>query len=172
MHPALRRSYRLYSPTRPTTVSDDSIVLWGLIVTSKFWSSLCCCLGVKQLRFNPRRRPASEDVPWRAGTDTNWCTPASRLDRLRLSLHLQVLVPASPLSSSTTVTTYASPAKISALVLDSIRNLITACKKNFLHGLDIANPFPPDLWGYVHGFGHQPEGLIAPLAHYNPLKLV
>ena len=36
-----------------------------------------------------------------------------RLDcqRLRLSLHLQVLVPPVPLSSSTAVTTYASPAK-------------------------------------------------------------
>ena len=27
----------------------------------------------------------------------------------------------------------------------------------------MANPFPPDLWGYVHGFGHQPKGSIVPL---------
>ena len=25
---------------------------------------------------------------------------------------------------------------------------------SWLHGLDIANPFPPDLWGYVHGFSY------------------
>ena len=37
--------------------------------------------------------------------------------------------------------------------------------------LCMANPFPPDLWGYVHGFGHQPEGSVAPLAHYNPMKV-
>ena len=24
----------------------------------------------------------------------------------------------------------------------------------------MANPFPPDFLGYVHGFGHQPKGLI------------
>ena len=29
--------------------------------------------------------------------------------------------------------------------------------------LCMANPFPPDLWGYVHGFGHQPKGSIVPL---------
>ena len=34
------------------------------------------------------------------------------------------------------------------------------------------NPFPLDLWGYVHGFGYQTEGSIAPLAHYNPLKSI
>ena len=28
---------------------------------------------------------------------------------------------------------------------------------------NIANPFPPDLWGYMHRFGHQPKGLIVPL---------
>ena len=39
------------------------------------------------------------------------------------------------------------------------------------HGLDTSNPFPPDLWGYVHGFGHQAEDLIVPLAHYDPLKV-
>ena len=24
----------------------------------------------------------------------------------------------------------------------------------------MANPYPPDLQGYVHGFGHQPKGSI------------
>ena len=38
--------------------------------------------------------------------------------------------------------------------------------------LCIANHFLSDLWGYVHGFGHQPESSIAPLAHYNLLKLI
>ena len=30
----------------------------------------------------------------------------------------------------------------------------------------MANLFPPDLWGYVHRYSHQPE----PFAHYDPLK--
>ena len=47
--------------------------------------------------------------------------------------------------------------------MTSNRNLMTACQKNLQHGLDIANPFPPDLWGYVHGFGYQTEGSIVPL---------
>ena len=76
-------------------------------------------------------------------------------------------------SNSTAVAAHMSlTKKISALVPDSIRNLMTACRKDLPRGLDIANPFPPDLRGYGHGFGHQPEGLIAPLAHYNSLKLV
>ena len=44
---------------------------------------------------------------------------------------------------------------------------------------DIANPFSPDLWGYVHGFGYQPEGLLVLLiqtiegmANLSPLDLV
>ena len=37
---------------------------------------------------------------------------------------------------------------------DDLRNLMTACRKNLQQGFDIANPFPPDLWGYVHGFGY------------------
>ena len=49
-------------------------------------------------------------------------------------------------SSSTAVAAHTSPTKkISALVPDSIRNLMTACRKNFPHGLDIANLSPPDL---------------------------
>ena len=75
-------------------------------------------------------------------------------------------------SRSTAVAAHTSPTKkISALAPDSIKNLMIACRKNLPHGLDIANPFPPDLQGYVHGFGHQPEGLIAPLAHYDLLKV-
>ena len=62
---------------------------------------LCCCLDVKQTTI--RCLSSSADI--------NGCTPTSRLDRLRLSLDLQVLVPPVPLSSSTAVTTYASPAK-------------------------------------------------------------
>ena len=59
-------------------------------------------------------------------------------------------------SSSTAIAFYTSPTKkISALVLDTIRILITVCRKNLPHGLDIANSFPPDLWGYVHRFGHK-----------------
>ena len=37
---------------------------------------------------------------------------------------------------------------------DNLRNFMTTCRKNLQHGFDIANPFPPDLWGYVHGFGY------------------
>ena len=47
-----------------------------------------------------------------------------------------------------------SSKKILAPVQDSTRNLMTACRKNLPHGLDIANPFPPDLSGYVHGFSY------------------
>ena len=65
-----------------------------------------------------------------------------QLDRPRL----KVLVPPVLLSSLTGVTTNASPTKkILALVSDLIRNLMTAYRKNLLYGLDIANPFPPDL---------------------------
>ena len=74
--------------------------------------------------------------------------------------------------SSTVVTAHVSPTKnTSAPVPDSIRNLMTTCRKNLLHGLDIANPFPPDLWSYAHRFGHRPECLIVPLAYYDPLKV-
>ena len=31
---------------------------------------------------------------------------------------------------------------------------MTAYRKNLQHGLDIANLFPLDHWGYVHGFGY------------------
>ena len=68
------------------------------------------------------------------------------LSNSRLNLDLQVLVPAVPLSSSTAVTTYAS----------SIRTSRNDCMQREPSGLacDIANPFPPDLWGYVHGFSY------------------
>ena len=51
-----------------------------------------------------------------------------------------------PLPSLTEVTANAFlTKKIPALILDSMRNPMTAYKKNLVHGLDIANPFPPDL---------------------------
>ena len=34
----------------------------------------------------------------------------------------------------------------------------------------MANLFPLDLWGYLHGFGYQPESLIAPFVYYDLLK--
>ena len=34
--------------------------------------------------------------------------------------------------------------KTSSSIPDSIKNLMTVCRKNLPHGLDIANPFPPD----------------------------
>ena len=41
---------------------------------------------------------------------------------------------------------HASPTrKTSSPVPDSVKNLMTACRKNLPHGLDIANLFPPDL---------------------------
>ena len=67
--------------------------------------------------------------------------------------------------SSTVVTVHTS------LMRTSNRNLMTACYKNLPHGLNVANRFPSDLWGYVHGFGHQPESLVAPLTYYDLLKL-
>ena len=92
-----------------------------------------------ELQCDPRRRrPAYEDGTFQAGADTDWCTPASRLDcqRLRLSLHLQVLVPPVPLLSSTAVAAYASSTKKTSFSIpDSSRNLMTACRKNLPHGL-------------------------------------
>ena len=82
-------------------------------------------------------------------------SPSTQCQRSRVSLHLQVLVSLVPLPSSTEVTANASPTKkIPALVPDSIKNLMTAYKKIFMYRLDIANLFPPDLWGYVHGFSY------------------
>ena len=52
--------------------------------------------------------------------------------------------------SSTAVITYLSPAKISIPI-------------QITYMLYMVDPFPPDLWGYVHRFGHHPEGLVAPL---------
>ena len=95
----------------------------GSVVTSEFWSSL-----------DAPCRPAWADVTQRAGADINWCTPASRLDcpQLRLSFHLQVLVPPVPLLKS----------------YDGMQ------KEPSAMACDIANLVPPDLWGYVHGFGY------------------
>ena len=59
-----------------------------------------------------------------------------------------------PLLSSTAVATYALPAKISIPIQISMVDL-----------------FPPDFWGYVHGFGHHPEGLVVTLTHWDSLKL-
>ena len=112
----------------------------GSVVTSKFWSSCAAAKTSSKLRLDAHRRV---QIP---------IDPTSRLNcpRLRLSLHLQVLVPPVPLSSSTAVTTYASSMRAS-------RNLM---KEPSALACDISNPFPPDLWGYVYGFGHHPEGLV------------
>ena len=120
------------------------------------------CYATSRYRY---RLMHSSFLTW--STETHSSTPSSgaRVTTFRLGYNYTLL-------SLTTVTTYASPAKILALVLDSISSLMTACRKNLPHRLDIANLFSPDLWGYVHGFGHQPESLIALFAHYNPLKLV
>ena len=50
-------------------------------------------------------------------------SPSTRCQRPRLILHLQVLVPLVPLSSSTAVTTYAPSMRTS-------RNFMIACRKN------------------------------------------
>ena len=76
--------------------------------------------------------------------------PRLNCRRLRISSHLQVLVAAVPISGSAGYTFSSSShesatKKISAPIPDSIRNLMTACRNNLLHKLDIANPFPPDL---------------------------
>ena len=59
-----------------------------------------------------------------------------------------------PLRSTAVAAHTSLTKKISALAPDSIRNLMTACRKNLPHWLDIANPFPPDLLGYVHEFSY------------------
>ena len=55
---------RCNSITRSPRLSNQ-----GSIVTSKFWSFLCCCLDVKQTTI----RCSSSSA------DTDWCTPASWL---------------------------------------------------------------------------------------------
>ena len=95
--------------------------------------------------------------------------PSTQCQWLRLSLHLQVLVPPVPLLSSITIAILACDianpflpdlgVRCMDLVIDLIYELVY-----------IKNLFPPDLWGYVYGFGHHPECLIASLWHYDPLK--
>ena len=104
-----------------------------------------------------------------------------RLDRQwqRLSLNLQVLVSWYHFWARLRL----PPTRLLVIgpCFSIIRNLMTACRKNLSHRLDIANPFPldlvrlcawiwlliwfmnwlcmvnlfpPDLWDYMHGFGH------------------
>ena len=125
----------------------------GSVITSKFWSSLCYCLGVKQTTIQSslltglRRYYAMSQCRYQLmhlGLRRS-LSLSTRGQQPRLSLHFQVPVFPLPLPSSTAVTTNAFPMKkISAPIQDSIRNLMTAYRKNFPHGRDIANPFPPD----------------------------
>ena len=116
--------------------------------------------------------------------------PQLDCQQLRLSPYLQVLVPAVSLPSSTAVSTYASSTRTSN------KNLMTACLARAWHSKSLSagllelrawiwlliKLIPAwvsyvwqislcrTLWGFEHRFGHQPEGLIAPLTHYKPLK--
>ena len=38
-----------------------------------------------------------------------------------------------------------SRSKAADELADELKNLMTACRENLRHGLDMANPFPPDL---------------------------
>ena len=87
-----------------------------------------------QLRFNAyHHRSAYEDDTLQAGADNDQCTYAgSRLHAFDLSPTRKTL----------------------SSVSDPSKNLMTAYRKNLPHRLDLVNPFPPDLSGYVHGFSY------------------
>ena len=77
-----------------------------------------------------------------------WLTKMGHYEPVQITTDAPILEASYTSSSSTAVTAHAFSTKTSN------RNLMTTCQKNLLHGLDIANPFPPDLWGYAHGFGY------------------
>ena len=155
-----------------------------------------------QLWFDPcRRRPAYKDGTFQAGTD-NRCTRAGGDNFRRCNS-----IPQSPrLSDRDSVFTskfwffwYHFQIRLRSPPMRFRRE--HWIETSWLHGLDIANPFPPDLSGYVHGFSYwliydlvwqisfrqifevtcmdlainqhdvQPKGLIAPLVYYDLLKV-
>ena len=134
----------------------------GSVITSKFWSSLCCCLVVKQtinwssLSTGLRRCYVSSRCRYRLmhpgfptwlsaiKTHSSTLSSGARGTTFRLSCDY-----------TPSISSHASPTrKTSSFVPDPSRNQVTTCRKNLLHGLDMANLFPPDLWGYVHGFSY------------------
>ena len=83
---------------------------------------------------------------------------ASRLlqldhQQLRLSLYFQVLVPPIPLPSSIAVIAHTSPSYWPPFQIQLGISWLHA-KKTFSAGLWHCNPFLPDLWSYVQGFGY------------------
>ena len=119
-------------------------------ISDIFQPSLYCCLAVKKTTSG-----------FSLTTGFERCYATSRC-RYRL-MH-----PGSPIRLATTKTYSLPPSSGSSgttfefncgyrphvFYETSNRNLMTTCKKNLPHGLDIANRFPPDLWGYVHGFSY------------------
>ena len=98
------------------------------------WVGLLMSLEEHQLWFDlPHRQLTYENGTLWAGADNNWCTRAGgRLHAFDLSLIRKTL----------------------SFVPNSSKNLMTVYKKNLPHRLNLANPFPPDLLGYMHGFSY------------------
>ena len=116
-------------------IGRTQVMTWAGLPMSTNWKVTSYNLGGiayvrqlerRELRFNSRHcRSVYENDILQAGADNNWyirpckdlywlCSPTPQppwLDcqQLRLSLHLQVLVPSVPLPSSTTVTAHAFP---------------------------------------------------------------
>ena len=124
-------------------------MLWRLAVAINTcplvttWAGLPMCTNWKDMSHNlggityvmGRLRVTMQSSSLSA--DTNWCTLAPQLNQLRHNLDLQVLVLPVPLLSSTAVTNYTCPTKISIPIQ-----------------ISMADSFLPDFWSYVHRFGH------------------
>ena len=153
----------------------DWFVFWDSVITSKFWSSLCCYLSLKQTTIQ-----SSSSTGFGRYYATNRCryrlmhpgflTRLSTTETQSLSSSFgprgttfrlgYVYTPLSRLRSPSMRLLWGYWIKISWLHVE----------KTFSTGLT-TNPFPPDFWDYVHGYGHQPEGLIVSLTYYDLLKI-
>lgn len=148
------------------------------VFASKLWTFLYYYLNVKQITIQfSHYQSVSKDIIQQAGTDINWCTLAYQLNyqELKLRFHLQVLVSPAPLSSSTVVTIHMTFIKKIVISAPSLADKLAVNYTNLINALktfyiDLTNPILLDFWGYVYRFGHQLEGLIVFIAHFDPLK--
>ena len=141
----------------------DSIFLRGSVVTSKFWPFLCCCLGVKQTTI----RSSSSLTGLKRCYATSWC-------RYRL-IHPGFSDSIGNNWDSAFISRFWAPryyfrAQLQLPPMHLWEHQLGShdCmqKESSALACEIANPFPPDLWGYVHGFCYQParclvKGLIS-----------
>ena len=123
-----RRQEKLWRPAVATNTCSLVMSRTGL-PTSTNWKDtshdsgeIAYVMGRLQITI----RPSLSSV------NTNWCTLALQLNRLGLSLHLQVLVPLIPLSSSTVLTTHTASMKTLNW------NLMTTCLARAWHGKSLS----------------------------------